>query len=65
MYLYYLFEYCYKAFGVNMAELEGIDPKVKKDLQMFEEMMALFMKWVYCNSFFLILMLCLDRYVVT
>ena len=65
LYCYYLFEHCFKAYGINMAEIGNIDPKIKKDLQMFEEMMALFIKWVYCNTFFLLLMLCLDRYVVS
>ena len=65
LYLYYIFEHFYKLWGINTAELVGIDQKVKKDLVMFEEMMALFMRWVYCNMFFLILMICLDRYVVT
>ena len=48
-----------------MQELVEVEPKVKKDIVMFEEMTKLFIRWVYTNSVFLLIMLWLDRYSVT
>ena len=60
-----MFEHCWKAYGINMQELGELEPKIKKDIVMFEEMMKLFVKWVYVNTVFLLIMLWLDRYSVT
>ena len=65
LYTYYLFEHCYKSYDIDMKALDEVDPKVKQDLVMFEEMMSLFIKWLYVNAAFLIIMLWLDRYRVT
>ena len=65
LYTYYLFEHCYKSYDIDMKALDEVDPKVKQDLVMFEEMMSLFIKWLYVNAVFLIIMLWLDRYRVT